>query len=298
MERFGGHWWLVLLVAAALVSATVTYTLSGGLGGGTPGVAAPAAIEPLPPLSPSASPRPGPTATPTPPSSVTARALATPTATATTAPARAYVVVNTAGLGLALRQSPADGGRIRAWAEGTLLVEAGPEVVSEGRTWKNLRDPAGNVGWMAAEFLAPASVASEARPTLAPTGTRSPGPPPALPTATPLPSPTPVPTRATYDLELIACRGYRQDGYAVVEGRVRNVGARELRFVWAMVDWYDADRQLVKSHSVPIKQDPLPAGQASPFKVMAVDNAHISYFVISFREIRGGSLTVLDSTSP
>ena len=163
------------------------------------------------------------------------------------------------------------------------MVALGPEARLDGRLWRQVRDRTGAAGWVAAEFLTAA-----ARPTV----------PPATSTATSLPSPTPSPTiqptatPARFDLELLASSGYTRGGYVVVEGELRNTSARELRFVWAVVDWYDAQGQLVKSHTMPIKRDPLPAGQTSSFQVSAVGQPDIAYYQLTFKEMRAGPLSV------
>ena len=63
------------------------------------------------------------------------------------------VVVGTAGDGVFIRRTPVATDRLRAWPEGTRMVVVGPDRQSDGKTWKNVRDPAGNQGWVPAEFL-------------------------------------------------------------------------------------------------------------------------------------------------
>ncbi len=74
--------------------------------------------------------------------------LTLPTITATT-----LVVGNTGGDGVWLRRSPAMADRLRAWPDGTAMVVVGEDREAEGRVWKNVKDPAGNVGWIPAEYL-------------------------------------------------------------------------------------------------------------------------------------------------
>lgn len=328
MARLGKWLWVALAIVTVSIVGVLFYLPSGGMGGAR-AAAAPIALAPLP-RTPLASRVPAePSATTTPQVVATARP-ATPKGTVAALTSNAYIVTNTAGAGVALRAAPGTGERIRSWADGTFLVEVGQETRGDGRNWKQVRDPAGNVGWVAADFLAsaPASAialasASPAAPltvaTPTPTGTRptaSPSPTfarltvsptstvTASPTSTSVPTPpipptatTPTaPTQTPHDVEALASSGHRQNGYVEVEGRVRNVGGRELRFVWAVVDWYDANGQLVKNHSAPIKQDPFLVGQTSPFKVTAVDNPRIYYYAISFKELRGGTLRMLESS--
>ena len=52
------------------------------------------------------------------------------------------------------------------------MVVIGPDVTAEGRDWKNVRDPDGNEGFVAAEFLEPQP---SPEPTATPTATPDPG---------------------------------------------------------------------------------------------------------------------------
>jgi hypothetical protein len=98
---------------------------------------------------PNATPLPGlsePSPTPTP----------TITPTATPGP-RAYVVGNTGGSGgVWLRNSPTLGDRSLILVDGTRVVTIGPDVQSEGRLWRHVRDLRGNEGYIPEEWLVPA----------------------------------------------------------------------------------------------------------------------------------------------
>ncbi len=66
------------------------------------------------------------------------------------------VVANTGGLGVYLRAEPAsETRRIRAWPERTRLEALGEEAEAGGRRWVRVRDPAGNTGWVPAEYVEP-----------------------------------------------------------------------------------------------------------------------------------------------
>lgn len=82
-----------------------------------------------------------------------------PTAAGTTN----LVVGNTGGDGVWLRRSPAMADKVRAWPDGTPMQVVGADTAAEGKTWKNVKDPAGNVGWIPAEYLVPPSAASPGR---------------------------------------------------------------------------------------------------------------------------------------
>ena len=87
----------------------------------------------------------------------------------------AYLVGNTGGLGAFLRRSPQTGDKIKAWPDGTVMTVIGGEQVVDGHTWRNVKDPEGNEGWMRTDLLVPLP------PTPTPT-----------PTGTPLAKPTPM----------------------------------------------------------------------------------------------------------
>ena len=65
-------------------------------------------------------------------------------------------VAGTDGAGANLRAAPSlSAARITTVPEGTVVVAVEGPRESEGRTWRRVRDPGGNEGWVAAEFLAP-----------------------------------------------------------------------------------------------------------------------------------------------
>jgi hypothetical protein len=77
----------------------------------------------------------------------------TPTITPTPVPQR-YRVANTGGDGAAVRESPSKAGRLLAgWPDNTILTEAGPDAQGDGVSWKQVRDPKGNVGYTQAQYL-------------------------------------------------------------------------------------------------------------------------------------------------
>src|SRR5215207_7035315 len=92
------------------------------------------------------------------------RAAAAPTETP--AAPETLVVRDTGVAGISLRRAPGDGERITIWFDGTELNPLRGEQVAAGRTWKQVRDPQGNEGWMAAEFLAPRAGTATAPPVV------------------------------------------------------------------------------------------------------------------------------------
>ena len=63
------------------------------------------------------------------------------------------VVGNTGGEGVFIRSAPQTGEKIEAWWDGSKMVQIGPDEVAGGRSWKNVRDPDGNTGYVAADYL-------------------------------------------------------------------------------------------------------------------------------------------------
>jgi SH3-like domain-containing protein len=51
-----------------------------------------------------------------------------------------------------MRREPA-GEKIKAWPDGTEMIAIGADAEADGRKWTNVRDPDGNEGWVAVEFL-------------------------------------------------------------------------------------------------------------------------------------------------
>ena len=80
----------------------------------------------------------------------------TPTAAPTVQVAKVYVVANTGGEGVFLRQAPKTGTKLSAWAEKTRLEEIGPTQQVDGATWLHVRAPDGGEGYVPAQYTAPA----------------------------------------------------------------------------------------------------------------------------------------------
>lgn len=76
---------------------------------------------------------------------------APPTATVAPVP-RSYIVANTGGQGVYLRRTANLEDRDTAYADGTVLVQIGPDVQAGGTTWHNVRTPDGKVGFVPAQF--------------------------------------------------------------------------------------------------------------------------------------------------
>jgi len=66
-------------------------------------------------------------------------------------------VANTGGTGVYLRKTPNMNDKVRPWADGTALKILGPDTNENGVNWKHVQDPAGNQGYIPAEYTAPTS---------------------------------------------------------------------------------------------------------------------------------------------
>lgn len=77
-----------------------------------------------------------------------------------------FQVGNTDGDGVWLRKTPAMADKVTAWPDGTLMIIVGADTQAEGRTWHNVKDPNGIVGWVPAEYLVvlPASAETSSEP--------------------------------------------------------------------------------------------------------------------------------------
>jgi len=88
------------------------------------------------------------------PRAVAATPQPTPSPRPTATPAPADVVVgNTGGSGVYVRRAPVEGATIKAWPDGTRLTVVGEDRQAGGGTWRNVRDPGGDVGWVPAQYL-------------------------------------------------------------------------------------------------------------------------------------------------
>jgi len=97
-----------------------------------------------------------PAPTPAPVATVAPTPMPTPAipAALTQPPASTKLMVSNVGTdGLSLRKAPGSGDRIKVWREGTEMVDLGQRTDLNGKSWRQVRDPDGSVGWAAADFL-------------------------------------------------------------------------------------------------------------------------------------------------
>jgi|GEM_PF-2776004 len=104
-----------------------------------------------------AQPKPGSTSTPSPAATPTRAASPTalPATTSTVVPIANQVayVTNTGGDGVYLRHSPRLTDTWVAWPDNTKVTLVGAEANGDGTHWFQVRDPAGHVGWIPAQYL-------------------------------------------------------------------------------------------------------------------------------------------------
>jgi hypothetical protein len=99
----------------------------------------------------------------------------TPIRVELTTAATSYVIVNTLGRGMVLREAPGSARRGRLWPDGSRLDGLGAQQEGYGWTWLLVRDPDGNDGWIPSAYVALASNGQEG--VTVPTATP---PPPAV----------------------------------------------------------------------------------------------------------------------
>lgn len=75
-----------------------------------------------------------------------------------------FQVANTGGVGVYIRRTPVLSDHIRAWAEGAVMEQVGPDAIGEGIRFVNVRDPDGNIGWVPAAYLVPLPPEAGPRP--------------------------------------------------------------------------------------------------------------------------------------
>ena len=121
--------------------------------------------RPLPPATqpPAAANGPAPAANPAsgapnanPAAQLAGPAPASPNQNPAPAPAQ-WVVANTNGDGVYLRRTPRLDDRLVAWPDKTPMVDMGEEASGDGQTWRKVRDPRGNVGYVPTQWLVPAA---------------------------------------------------------------------------------------------------------------------------------------------
>ncbi len=117
-------------------------------------------IEPLTIVLPTITPSPSatavpPTATPRPLRVYLGTPTPTPGPATPTPIVRRYRVGNTGGDGVSLRSTPRLADRLAVWRDGAIMEVVGKDQVGDGITFKQVRDPRGNVGFIPSQYLVP-----------------------------------------------------------------------------------------------------------------------------------------------
>jgi hypothetical protein len=132
--------WIPLLVAAValVVGVLAAVNVAGNL-------AAPPETTAVP-APPQATRAPNTQGSPPSPNAQTSPAAAQP---------QTLRIANTGGEGAYIRRTTNLDDRLRAWADNTQLRVIGPDESANGTLWKHVQDPAGNQGWIPAEYTRP-----------------------------------------------------------------------------------------------------------------------------------------------
>lgn len=88
-------------------------------------------------------------------------------------------------------------------------------------------------------------------------------------------------------IELISWNWFEQEGFAVVEGVVRNVSPSSIAGIRVVVRFEDENRALVASEYALLLYDPIFSGQESPFSVVLRFNPAMKEAVLDFRKFSG-----------
>ena len=96
--------------------------------------------------------------------------------------------------------------------------------------------------------------------------------------------------RASCQLEVITPHWYKEYGYAIYEGQVKNISHSKLDNVQAVATWYDKNGSMITSSNALIEYNPILPGQISPFKVMKTYNPAMEKAGIEFSKLMGGTL--------
>jgi len=136
---------LIVVVGYLLFSVAMRYFESGRPEPGSSPNATPAPVVVPGPPSPGPSPSP----------STLIQPAASPSPSPSPAAGVRMKIVNTDSQGANMRQRPSTTAPVlRTLPEGAVVEVIGGETNAEGRSWRNVRDPGGATGWVAADLLA------------------------------------------------------------------------------------------------------------------------------------------------
>ncbi len=77
-------------------------------------------------------------------------------------------------------------------------------------------------------------------------------------------------------------------------GRIKNISSEELNDIWILVQLFDDFQELITFEEVPIPINPLPRGEASPFKIIFEKEIPISKVSLAFKNSSGSPISTKD----
>jgi hypothetical protein len=83
---------------------------------------------------------------------------------------------------------------------------------------------------------------------------------------------------------------YDSLGSRHLEGEVRNISGQSLNAVWAVVSYYTAAGEYVRSDTAPIEFQPILPHQTSPFHIVGPENPAITRWKLQFKIFGGGTV--------
>lgn len=92
-------------------------------------------------------------------------------------------------------------------------------------------------------------------------------------------------------LELQSWNWHTEYGYAIAEGRVKNISGESLKNVQAVVTFSRKNGDFITTDDALIDLNPILPGQTSSFKVMATENPAMGSANVDFKELMGGSVS-------
>lgn len=85
-----------------------------------------------------------------------------------------------------------------------------------------------------------------------------------------------------------------QRGRWNILGRVKNISEESLRDVWGIIQLFDGQGDFINFEEAPLPINPLPPGEASPFKIIIDENSSIHKITIGFKTASGQPIPTLD----
>jgi hypothetical protein len=111
-----------------------------------------------------------------------------------------------------------------------------------------------------------------------------------------IPSPDMAATPGPFgpSLALLSARSERTTGHVAVRGEVRNITAQQLERTLVTVTWRDENGQFITSGVALIDEDPILAGDTSPFEVVSTWTRQMATYDVRFTTLRGEYLASRD----